>query len=1112
MPKNLRIPQTGFIKSVRMILFSISFYCLQTTLPAFASQGLMDKYVSISFQNESLHAAIKKLEKAGNIRFAYNSKDLKGYKTSAMKYSQKSLGYIINELFNNTALDVKEVNSMLVISKTDKTGARPSSTLLTANVLSKQDMAASREDVLAKGMVRDHRGMALPGVNILIKGTTRGISSDADGNFTIKVDDLNQTLVFSFIGYKSQEVDLGGRSQLAVSLVEDIAKLDEMVVVGYGTQKKSDLTGAVGVVNVEKALTSRPATNVQELLAGTVPGLNVTKNSGAVGSGANLNIRGTSTIGASSGVLVLIDGMPGNIYTLNPNDIESVSVLKDAASASIYGSRAANGVLLVTTKTGKTGGKPTVELNTSIGVQNPQFKLDFVGAEQYMKLWDQALANDGKQPLYGAQGLQDLKDGKYADNKWYKDIYKRNTIINNNSLAVSGGSENVTYRLSGSYDYQDGTLPNNNYNKYTFRPDMTIKVSDKVSLAAKIQYTETYINQPQGGTYNWQSEAARASPISPIYASSGSYGVGSSMVGNPIAAVNEGGYYKEKYKEMFSVFDATYTPLKDWSIKGSFSRYSSDMWSTNRLSQFNLYDNNGNVAAQKNLVTALTEGTSSNFRNMFQLVSNYAYSVQKHSFKILAGYSQEYYKSTGFTAFRDNMPFDVVDVLNVGSSTNMQNSGIATDVAIQSLFGRLNYEYDGKYLFQANIRSDGSSRFAKGYRWGYFPSFSAGWNIHQESFFSFDWISQLKLRGSWGILGDAEKIGNYATAQVLAYNSQLYGFNGVVVPGAYNNVAINPSISWEEAKQSNAGLDIGLFGNKISMSIDYFLNKRDKILYQAPAPGEFGLDAPLSNLLKMNNRGWEFLLNYRESRGAFNWGASGNLGFSKNEITDMAGTGPWKGGQTFSDIGTQYNLAYGLQATGLFQSQEEITNSADQGPNIFPGNIKYRDQNGDNKIDGNDMVVLYTKVPIRFGGNVNFGWKNFDFSANAYGALNSFRYMSGYEGWAFYLSQNARPQALDNWMPENPNATYPRLSIQYTSNDTKFSSYWMRKANYMKIQNAQIGYVMPQAILNKLSIKYLRLYVSGQNLATISKYPGFDPEGSWYPISRTFSFGVNLKF
>ncbi|MCX2453826.1 TonB-dependent receptor [Pedobacter sp. PLR] len=1066
------------------------------------SLGASAQRISLSAKNKDLKELFKQIGKQSGYQFLYADDMLSGTKRINIVAKNALLEEVLKQCFAGQPITYSIVDKTVIIKPVIfiKT-----TYFVVAGVL--------------KGKVTEGKtGLSLPGVTIKLigEGITQNKIADGEGNYIfVNLKPGNYQMTWNYIGYTPVSKDItiadGQNPDLNVALQEEASQLGELVVVGFGTQKKADLTGAVGVVNVDKALTSRPVTNVQELLAGTVPGLNISKGSGAAGSGASINIRGTSTIGGSSGVLVLIDGFPGNIYTLNPNDIESVSVLKDAASASIYGSRAANGVLLVTTKKGNKTGKPMVELNSSIGIQQPQFMLDFVGAADYMKLWDQVLINDGKEPIYGAKGLEDLAAGKYADNKWYMDIYKRNTLINNNSLAISGGSENVTYRVSGSYDYQDGTLPNNNYNKYTFRPDINIKISDQLKLSTNLQYTQTYIMQPQGGTDRWQSESARAAPISPIYTSNGQYGVGSSMVGNTIAGVNEGGYNYAKYKELFGVADLVYSPLENLNIKGSYARTSSDQRTTDRVLAYNLYDESGAIATRKNLVTALTESYGSNYRNVFQATADYDYQLNKHGFKALAGYSQEYYYNNSFSAYRDQLPFGNIDVLNTGASTNMQNSGTASDVAIRSYFGRLNYDYDGKYLFQANIRGDGSSRFAEGNKWGYFPSFSAGWNIHRESFFDVSWVNSLKVRGSWGILGDAEKVGYYPTAEVLTYNSTIYGFNGVAVPGAYNGVSVNKNITWEQSKQTNLGLDVMLLGQRLGISVDYFINKRDNILNNPPVSAEFGLPAPFSNLLKMDSKGWEFLLNYKDRSGEFNWGVDFNTSFSKNKVIDLAGKGP-QIGNTYTDEGLQYQLPYGLKALGLFQSAEEIKNSPNQGPNVFPGNIKYQDTNNDKVIDGNDRVILNDKVVVRFGANFNFGWKNFDVSANVIGALNGMRYMSGYEGWAFYLSQNARPLALDNWTPDNPNATYPRLSIQNNANDTKYSSFWLRKADYIKIQNVQIGYQLPKAALTKLKLNSLRLFASVQNLATITNYTGFDPEGGYYPLSRTWSFGFNLKF
>lgn len=1056
--------------------------------------------VSLNFKKASLTEVLDEIQKQTGYDFLYNSSLIDDKKVITIKTKDKNLQQVLKHILSSHNLSF-DIDKKSVLIKQGKSAPR---------LISVKEITNTQKRIVS-GIIRNNSGEPIAGATIAIKGTNIGTSTDEKGQYSITIENEHKTLIFSSVGYTSQEIEIGNGNIINISLNEQVDDLDEVVVVGYGTQRRADLTGAIGTVDVSKSLKSRPVTNVQELLAGTVPGLNVSKASGAVGSGATLNIRGTSTIGGSSGVLVLIDGVPGNINTLNPNDIESVSTLKDAASASIYGSRAANGVILVTTKGGQDLDKLTVEVNTSVGFQSPQFMIDFVGAKDFMELWDKALVNDGKEPLYGDKGNQKVEEGTYADIKWYEEIYKRNTLINNNYLALSGSSEKTKYRFSTSHDYQGGTLPNNNYNRVIFKPDMTFKITDRLNARANIQYTETYIDAPQGGTDIWQTQATRVSPISFVKNNLGQYGPGSAIAGNPIAGVYESGYNKQKYRELMAIFELSYKPIKGMELKGNFSRYTYDNWSKNRVQTYELYDDKGEINSIENRVTSLKEEANNNYRNMLQFTADYKKSFGFHNFKLLMGFSQEYFKTSGISAFRDNLPFQNIDVLNSGSQTNMQAGGSASDVAIQSLFSRFNYDYEGRYLFQVNVRADGSSRFAHGHRWGVFPSFSAGWNVHREDFFSNEWMSNLKVRGSWGILGDAEKVGYYATAAVLSYEPAMYGFNGVVVPGAWNNVAINPEISWERSEQSNFGVDMGLM-NKINLSLDYFNNNRSQILYAPPVPAEFGLAGPYNNLLKMRSYGVEALVSYTDSKKNWSWGADFNTSFASNKVQDLAGTGPWIEGDSYTEEGRAYSLPFGYQAVGLFQSADEVANSADQGANVMSGNIRYKDQNNDGVINGEDRVILRDKPSIRIGMNLHIGWKNIDASANFYGVLQNARYISGYEGWAFFLTQNARPMHMDNWSPENPNANYPRLSLQNTSNDTQYSDYWLRKANYFKIQNVQVGYTFPQGLMDRYKLGGLRLFLSGQNLATLTDYPGFDPEGGYYPLSRIFSFGANFKF
>ncbi len=1055
----------------------------------------------------SIGQLINQIEKQTDYLVVFRNREIDTERTIRVQEKSGKVISYLKDAFEGTDISYEFTNKYILLSKKNHSDAVNDNQQLNRKIT---------------GTVKDNNGEPVIGANVSVKGTTNGTITDVDGNFSLENISDNDIIVISYIGYTSQEIKAGKQTSLKIILKEDTQAIDEVVVVGFGTQKKVNLTGSIGTVKTDEVLKSRPVTNVQELLAGSVPGMVVSKGSGAAGSGASINIRGTSTIGNSSGVLVLIDGMPGNIYTLNPNDIESVSVLKDAASAAIYGSRAANGVVLVTTKTAKATERPTVEFSSNIGIQNPQFKLDFVGSEDFMRLYDQAMINDGKDAIYGEQGIQDLRAGKYVDNKWYKEIYKKNTIINNTHLALSGKERSIAYRFSISNDYQDGNLPNNNYNRLIFKPDMRFQILKNLEAHASLQYTQTNIKNPNGGTTGWQSQAARISPITPIRNSDGSYAAGGAMGGNPIAGVNESGYSKERHKEMMAIFDVTYSPLKDWNIKGNIATYSHNTTTKNRVSTYYLYDEEGNIAKTENRVSSLKETNTYNFRTQLQFTTDYSFKIASdHNFKVLAGYSQEYYKSDGFWASRDNMPFDNVDVLNTGSSNKQNGSAdgdgneYANDVAVQSWFGRLNYDYQGKYLFEASLRADGSSRFAKNHRWGVFPSFSAGWNLHRESFMieTNNWLSELKIRASWGVLGDAEKVGYYPTAQILSYDPKIYTFNDKLVGGAYNNIAVNQNITWEESKYTNIGLDFGLFDQRIKLSADYFINMRDNILYRPPVPSEFGLNAPYSNLLKMKNQGMDIMAGYQDGNGDFHWGIDVNLSYSKNKVLEMGDSERWIENNTVTYLNDRYQLPFGYEAIGLFQSEEEIANSPNQG-NVLPGNIKYKDQNGDNIIDGEDRVVLNRKIPLNFGMNLSFGYKDFDFSLNMYGKLNTKKYLQGYEGWAFYLTDNARPMHLDAWSESNPDASYPRLTLTNTSNDydSRYNSFWLRTADYLKIQNVQVGYTVPQSVLERVNIKYLRVYLSGQNLATITGYDGFDPEGGWYPLARTFSFGFNLQF
>ena len=1088
--------------------------------------SMKEMYIKLGVHKTEIRHLFQEIVNRSDLKFNYEERDIDEGVYFTFERDVYSIYDILEKVSRKTGLGFRRINNVIDVTR----------------MLKKSSKVFIEEMFLNKtisGKVTDEGGLALPGVNVLVKNTTIGTITDSEGAYSLSVPDDATTLVFSYVGYLAKEVVLADSPVMNVILMPDIETLSEIVVVGYGIQKKVNLTGAVGTVTSEN-IAARPVTNVQELLQGKTPGLNITNNSGAPGSGASINIRGTSTIGGSSGVFVIIDGVPGNIFTLNPNDIESISVLKDAASAAIYGSRAANGVLLVTTKSGSKNKGLQVSWTSNIGIQNPLHFIDFVGAEDFMTLFNIARVNEGASPEYDDQDFENVRNGTTPDHIWYKDMFEKNQIISTNHLSLSGRTNDFEYNFSTSFDTQSGAMQNNDYKRFILRPDITFNATDWLSLRANVQYTETHIDEPQGGQ-GTLTAATRIAPIIPIYNSDGThFGPGGIPGGNPRAVVEQGGLRTDLFKEALAIFTAKITPLKHWNIRPMLSIRTFDLFEDNYQKPITLYNSDGTIYSRNPLANlALYNAFSRRKSTILQWTSDYALTLKDvHNFNFLVGYVQEENEDQYFWASRRGPGFENIFALDIGAgiqnngSGNQNNSGApGGHDAIRSFFGRVSYDYNGKYLLEANVRSDASSRFSEGFRTGVFPSFSAGWNVYRESFFSDNvpFVSNLKLRASWGILGDAAKVGRYETRNILSYNAIAYAFDGEVVPGAFSNASFDPEITWEKAIMTNIGLDLGLFEDKLNFTFEYFRNVRQDILYQDPnVPFEYGLGAPVINGLEMVNRGVEGLVSFKHQfANGLSIGADFNAAYSENEVTDLK-DGPQffiegSGGRQFTELGGRYRAFYGLEAIGLFQNVEDVSSHAEQ-TNVQPGNIKYKDQltvdtdndgipdAADGVINGDDRVVLDDRFPIRYGFNLNLGYKGFDFIANFYGVGNNVRYIQGYEGWAFFLSSNARPMHLDNWREDNRDASYPRITTSTIANDTEVSSFWLRSANYLKIQGIQLGYTIPFDLLQRISLDYARVYLSGQNLAIFSNYDGFDPEGGFYPLPRTFTLGLQLQF
>ncbi|MCG8306939.1 MAG: TonB-dependent receptor [Cytophagales bacterium] len=1084
--------------------------------------SIREVFLSVSHEDAGLLEVFDDIEKQTRFKFAYDYAAIERQVKINLKQKNISVADLLMEVSREAKLKFRQVNNYINVDRRE------------INEVPKIEVIIQGRTITGK-VISSEDGEGLPGVNVVVEGTTTGSVTDIDGVYSVEVNNEHAVLVFSSVGYVAEKIAVGNQSVIDVQMVPDITALEELVVVGYGTQKKVNLTGAVGTVDSE-VMESRPVANVQELLQGKTPGLNVTNNSGAPGSGAEINIRGTSTIGESSDVLVIIDGVPGNIYTLNPNDIKSVSVLKDAASAAIYGSRAANGVLLITTKEGNKSKGLQVSLTSNIGIQNPLHFIDFVGAKDFMESYNIARVNEGASPEYTDEDFDKLRNGELPDHVWYKEMFEKNQIISTNHLTLSGKKDEFEYNFSTSFDTQSGALPKNDYKRFILKPDITFNATKWLSLRANVQYTQTRIEEPQGGQVNL-TLATRIAPIIPIYNEDGThFGPGGIPGGNPKARIEQGGRDLDEYKEALAIFSANITPLKNWRIIPLYSLRTFDLYEHNYTKPITLYNPDGTIYSQ-DVLANMTIYNSQRYResSILQLTTDYTLSLdQTHNFTFLLGANRELNKNRWFWASRKDPGFEGIYVLDIGagikdngsSNSNNGNNPDGHD-AISSVFGRINYDYKEKYLIEANIRGDGSSRFSDGYRWGWFPSVSAGWNIARENFLAGSaTISNFKFRASYGTLGDAAKVGRYETRNILTYSAKAYAFDGSVVPGAFSNSSFDPEITWEKAIMRNVGLDMGLFEDRLNFTLEYFINTREDILYNDPnVPFEYGLDPPVINGLKMDSKGIEGLVSYTYlSQGGLRLTIDANASYSQNKVTDLK-DGPqfFIEDDRYTEVGSRYEAFYGLESDGLFQSQEDIDNSASQS-NVLPGNIKYKDQltvdtdndgipdEADGVIDGDDRVVLDDSFPVRYGFNLTASYKNFDFSANIYGVANNRRYIQGYEGWPFFISNNLRPMHLDNWREDNKDAAFPRITTNMVANDTQTSDFWLRRASYLKIQGIQLGYTLPNTILDRWGIDYLRVYLSGQNLAIFSNYDGFDPEGGNYPLPRTATLGLQLKF
>ena len=969
-----------------------------------------------------------------------------------------------------------------------------------------------------KGTVKDANGEPIIGASVKVKGSTGGTVTDIDGKFTLDAP-AGAELEVSSIGYLKQVVK--AKANVAIVLKDDSQTLDELVVVGYGVQKKENLTGAVASMNAEK-LATRPVSSLSSALAGEMAGVTAVQTSGAPGGqNASITVRGQNSVNAAS-PLVIVDGVPGSMNVINPAEIESVTVLKDAASAAIYGVQAANGVILITTKKGKTG-KTTVSYNATFSWSSLLSKLDLVDAYGYAYLYNEAYLNDhpGATKPFSDETVEKYRTGKLPSTDWYKEALTGSGFEHQHNLSLSGGNDKTTYNMYLGYLSQDGVTKDIDYNRINARMNITSQINKYITLGLNASgYRGTKQDAWAGYTQVIQG-MSRSHPTDPVYDEDGNFKyVG---VDNPVAVQgrDKTGWKKTIDQEVFLIGSAEIKPIKDLSIKGVYSwrNWTQDQLGFKKTWGYGTYNSGQREGYVRNYNYDYLTG---------QILVNYNKSFGDHNLGVLAGMESYDVKYRYVTADRKGGGNNNLDSsLNTLDASSQKNKNGGTEMTRLSYFGRLQYNYAGKYLFEANVRRDASSRFPKNSRWGTFPAFSAGWRISEEAFMkNIDWLSNLKLRLGWGKTGNEELKSDdlYPAVPTYAYGSYMFGNS--LYSTAYESRLVNDQLKWATVTNYELGIDAGFLNNKLTMELSVYKKKTNDMLLYLPLQGVIGLSAPAQNVGSVENRGFELVLGHNNRIGKdWSYNLSLNMGYNKNEIIDMAGTdGPIDNGYGGTDD-TQWNIEgygvssyYGYVADGLFRTEEELKKGPLRTGNEKLGDIRYKDLDDDGKITAADRKIIGNKMPKWTGGfNFRVGYKNFELSGLLQGAFDAKRYYNGEASYAFFNNASCLNKHWDRWSEENPNGNFPRLSLTSQTNYA-FSSFWLQDASYVRMKNLTLAYTLPSEVISRIGLSFAQVYLTGENLFTISGLDkGLDPESGnsrgWsYSNVRKISCGLKLTF
>ena len=996
------------------------------------------------------------------------------------------------------------------------------------------------------GQVVDATDLPMIGATVRVKGSDAATITDLDGKFQIDVPEGSELLI-SYVGYNDKTVRIDSKNMYAVVMEEASKALNEVVVIGYGAVKKKDLTGAVAAVKGEELVNKRTAM-LSNALQGSLSGVMVTRDNSAPGSGAaSIRVRGITTMGESS-PLIIVDGVQSSLDYVNSNDVESISVLKDAAAASIYGSKAAAGVILVTTKRGNDSGKINLKYNAEFGWEIPTKQPNMVGVTRYLEMSNELKYNDNPTGGFFQEYTADqtknwvkynaTDPNNYPITDWTDLILKSSAPRMTHTLSVSGGNKAVKSVATLSYDEVDGLYDGRGFQRYMFRSNNDFNINDKLSAQIDVN-----IRHAKSSTKNFDPfDTMRKMPaIYPATWDDGRLASGKSG-SNPYGLLVAGGNSVAHSTQVAGKGSLTFKPIKGLSISGivsPFINYQKKKAFKNSCGYtladdpetFGGYFDSGSTWT----TNSLEETRKDNYHVTSQLIANYMGTFGKHNLTVMAGFENYYMKDEELTAARDKYELTGYPYLNIGSEDFQTNSGKGNEYTSNSVFGRVIYSYADRYLFQANVRHDGSARFAKGYRWGTFPSFSAGWVMSEEKFMknlNWDWLSFLKLRGSWGMLGN-ERIGDnyFPYIALMSFgNSLFYMADGSVVSDKTARPAVLAveDITWETTTSTDIGLDANFFNNRLQFHFDYYWKQTKDMLLNIEIPYFMGYNNPSTNAGKMSTHGYDIELAWNDRIGDFKYGVNVNFSDFLSKI-DYMNDGEQISGGKIKRAGVLFNEYYGYVCDGIYQTQEEVNNSARTSTTVTVGDLKYRDISGPDGVPDGIISPEYDRVPLgnslprfQYGGTFNASYKGIDFSIAFQGIGKQNSYLSTAMVQPLRDNFGNVPSILEGkyWSPfntaeENLSAKYPRLSNVSKNNNYATSSFWMFNGSYFRLKNLTLGYTLPETWTQKAGINRVRFYVSGSDLFCLSNFPdGWDPEMSYkaYPITTSLVMGLQVNF